>query len=1126
MKKLLSAILVVTLFITCLPANPVSATNTTQVPDDAVEFNGHYYKVYVDANIGWHDAKTVCEELNGHLATIASKEENDFVFSLVQDKNIQCWLGATDEEIEGIWKWVTGEEFSFTNCSFDNRGGKQHYLVINYTDDGLWDDQGEKAGGSFLCKTGGYVCEWEPKENIMAGKLTGDIIEFGSYPQSKVTDETLLSNLNKLKLEWKSYVYYSGNDVYGSMVQGDWMKYADVIYGGNKYRAVTFSHYRPVSTYYSFWSNCTNQDNNEYSTNIVYWFKYEPLRWRVLDAGEGLVMCENIIDSQAYSNIIYSKSGSGCYNNSSCTTYANNYATSSIREWLNDDFYNISFTNNEKSQIGIKTLNNSCWSSSYPEYDSVTTNDKIFLLSFDEVINSEYGFSSLYYEDDMARITQGTDYAKCQGLDVNKESSYRGASRWWLRSSGRTSNIACVVYERGHIYDDCTYVDHTEYGIRPALCLNLDNSNDDDIGTENPTSKRKTKVFVNKETLNFFEDEDIVFVVAEEEDGKYYTPEKITVSNSDESILSLQSIYNYHQFKSLSQFSDFEVPAEYQNGKFIVMTARKTGMSIITINNNLTKDMYTFPISVAVDDYISLRADKIPTYDYKIPQLLVDDEYNAYYNGMYIADLAYKQVSGGWIFDMNIYNTTHACGVVEVYDDKGNLINAKKIEKFEDAGTGLMETLETGWNMLTEIFTWDSFSFRGVSFSKETKIKNLYVPQDGYVKITNDSAVSTMCFVLNLFDAVLTGASMIKDVWNFTSSEIGEIENTLLGEFVKNEYYLKFASKYQEKLTKKAFESITEASFASTVATLAGEANGLLMEIDLDFDDIVKTALGTTVGIGEGILLKYADIFGFTLNTMFTAQKVLNYIVQLSHWTKTCGNGTPFGFVTPFVSSANKTLYSGDKIGVDTNGNVSPEVILQTYRVLKDTITVELEKGELLNDFIAYDISLVKDGKITQPNGKVKVYIPFPAEFEGSNIQMVRQEEDGSWSLIDSVVKNGVITFEVDHFCVFAIVRTGKVSSVSVNDLTMTYKKTTNLDMEINADDDAIFDFEYSSSNPSIATVDENGNVTATGTGEAEITVTVTDEYGNVVEDTCTVTVSYAWWQWFIIIFLFGWIWY
>ncbi len=100
------------------------------------------------------------------------------------------------------------------------------------------------------------------------------------------------------------------------------------------------------------------------------------------------------------------------------------------------------------------------------------------------------------------------------------------------------------------------------------------------------------------------------------------------------------------------------------------------------------------------------------------------------------------------------------------------------------------------------------------------------------------------------------------------------------------------------------------------------------------------------------------------------------------------------------------------------------------------------------------------------------------------------------------------------------------VESVTVSDISVSYKGTTKIEPDVKFIGDVDYTVEYSSSNESVATVDKDGNVTATDTGEAEITVTVTDEYGNVVEDTCIVTVSYAWWQWLFIIFLFGWIWY
>ena len=137
---------------------------------------------------------------------------------------------------------------------------------------------------------------------------TGDIIEFGSYPQSEVKDETLISALNSQNGTWISYNYYSGSSDYsmygGTMVSSDYMRYKDVVFNGVKYRAVTFDNYRPDSTEYASSVNTTHQDDNSYTTGNIYWFKYESLKWRVLDKKTGLVMCTTIIDSQPYNNYI------------------------------------------------------------------------------------------------------------------------------------------------------------------------------------------------------------------------------------------------------------------------------------------------------------------------------------------------------------------------------------------------------------------------------------------------------------------------------------------------------------------------------------------------------------------------------------------------------------------------------------------------------------------------------------------------------------------------------------------------------------------------------------------------------------------------------------------------------
>ena len=297
----------------------------------------------------------------------------------------------------------------------------------------------------------------------------GDIIEFGSYPQSKVTDSSLVSALDSVSKNWVSYGYYSGDGSYGSMKPGNWMEYADFTYNGTKYRAVTFSQYRPWYTSYKPSFDCTYQDNNGYTPNDIYYFKYEPLKWRVLDPSTGLVLCESIIDSQAYSNTIYSYGNDPYYNQSAYwndaehTHYANDYATSSIRAWLNDDFYNTAFSSSQKASILTSELENKAYSISYSEYDSASTIDKVFLLSYSEAQNTSYGFTNNTYSTDI-RGSMGTDYAKAQGLWI----AHNKCSNWRLRSASNGSNGDCFVNDTGRI-DVTNYVNDTCVGIRPAI---------------------------------------------------------------------------------------------------------------------------------------------------------------------------------------------------------------------------------------------------------------------------------------------------------------------------------------------------------------------------------------------------------------------------------------------------------------------------------------------------------------------------------------------------------------------------------------------------------------------------------------------------------------------------------
>ena len=290
----------------------------------------------------------------------------------------------------------------------------------------------------------------------------GDTIQFGTYPQTLIesTDalEAAVSNAT-----WKSYGYFSGTGLCdGLMKPGDWMQFADFFCDGVKYRAVKFIQYRP------YWSGSIleNQDSfqkvRNYSLDTTYFFRYEPLTWRVLDPSAGLIVCDRVIDTQTYQNMTwYNQNDDHYYQGIDSTVYCNDYATSDLRGWLNYDFYETAFTEDQKAVIQTTALNNDAYSPDCAQYNSVGTNDNIFSLSYSDICNEAYGFST-----SSDRIAQGTEYAKYQGLEVISD----GSAAWWLRSSSDSSRKVRIAGSQSATYNDDT-ADTACIGVRPACCL-------------------------------------------------------------------------------------------------------------------------------------------------------------------------------------------------------------------------------------------------------------------------------------------------------------------------------------------------------------------------------------------------------------------------------------------------------------------------------------------------------------------------------------------------------------------------------------------------------------------------------------------------------------------------------
>lgn len=136
-------------------------------------YNGHTYAL-IDLSMPWTEAKEYCEKLGGHLATITSEEEQKFITNLISSgKRVSYWIGATDVREEGVWEWVTGEEFKYSNWAAgmpDNLSGvdrvEENFAEIYNTGvRGKWNDLQNEGDSSDPYDERGILCEWEYKEN-------------------------------------------------------------------------------------------------------------------------------------------------------------------------------------------------------------------------------------------------------------------------------------------------------------------------------------------------------------------------------------------------------------------------------------------------------------------------------------------------------------------------------------------------------------------------------------------------------------------------------------------------------------------------------------------------------------------------------------------------------------------------------------------------------------------------------------------------------------------------------------------------------------------------------------------------------------------------------------------------
>ena len=266
----------------------------------------------------------------------------------------------------------------------------------------------------------------------------GKTVTYGLYPQTNVNDSTLISSLKSLaKREENGWYLYEG-DYYANISA------------------------RPYNSSGEFDNGTT------ISTGTTYWFKCEPIVWNILcnDNREYYIVSSVLLDSHCYYD--YDKLAPNRII-AGQTVYPNNYKYSDIRTWLNEDFYNSAFALGN-DYIQTTTVDNSAATTNNASnsYHCANTEDKVFLPSYKDYINSSYGFST--YESKYCRTT---DWARARGADYNRGSvstQYNGSYLTRSPSSGY-SNTMWRVSGVGYLGNDG--VQNNTICVRPAITLKI-----------------------------------------------------------------------------------------------------------------------------------------------------------------------------------------------------------------------------------------------------------------------------------------------------------------------------------------------------------------------------------------------------------------------------------------------------------------------------------------------------------------------------------------------------------------------------------------------------------------------------------------------------------------------------
>ena len=468
---------------------------------------------------------------------------------------------------------------------------------------------------------------------------------------------------------------------------------------------------------------------------------------------------------------------------------------------------------------------------------------------------------------------------------------------------------------------------------------------------------------------------------------------------------------------------------------------------------------------------------------------------------------------------MNIYNSSGTAAALVAHKANGDIYDSQIITKHTNFPTDWGSFFGILGKGFCQGMTGDLYTYRSSLNSTLTEA-SIEVPADGYITISNDIYSCKMTMAYNIVgictDAVLgylKSTKAIGDVSNKDSDKIAKnITQAILKSIPDKD---KFLNSIMEKLgtgiTKKLAPQIiyNNAEFAhEMLKRMCDEAGEDFADL---FIDAVWSVLKSNVkdAIKNIVIAKIIET-GIKESTLSSSLKVADVFFKLGSGCDLCNQIVystvlnPLSGVTTiqFKRDGKDGFVAKDKLKV-VSDVIDEDTVLSHY-VICDMQRKQLIKGELEkefqispdNIFEIHEIALMKNGKKIGTEMQATVEIEIPAGMLPSSVRIFRRESNGKYTDMKAYpVGNGKMMFVTTHFSEYVIVGESNVATgitLAAPTSPIPVGGSYQLVAAAQPDGASLSDLVWASSDPSVASVDENGLVKALSVGTATISVTDT----------------------------------